>query len=98
MKKKWFPLWVIPLVIGMAIGTVWLRLYLVRTTYAIDQAEREIRSMRQVREQMELKVTGFRSPRRLEALARAKFNLTQPRADQIINMSRFQQAKAPRER
>ncbi len=79
-------MWVIPLVIGMAIGTVWLRLYIVRTTYSIDQTEREIRSMHQVREQMELKVTAFRSPRKLEALARAKFNLSQPHAEQIINM------------
>ena len=86
MKRKWIPLWVIPLVIGLSVGTVWLRLYLVRTTYAIDQADREIRSISQVREQMELKVTAFRSPRKLEALARAKFNLSQPHAEQIINM------------
>jgi hypothetical protein len=38
MLKRWIPLWVIPVVLVMAIGTVWLRLAIIRTTYAINQA------------------------------------------------------------
>lgn len=71
----------------MAIGTVWLRLSIVRTTYAISQSERDIRRLQQDRETMELRTTALRSPRRLELLARGKFHLTQPRSEQVIHMA-----------
>jgi cell division protein FtsL len=85
--RNWIPLWAIPGVIVLAIGTVWLRLHIVRTTYAIDVAERELRSLQQQREQMELKVTALRSPRKLESIARGRFGLSHPHADQVIHMS-----------
>jgi cell division protein FtsL len=84
--RFWIPLWVFPIVLGLAIGTTWLRLGIVRTTYAINQAEREIRNLVIEREQMELKVTALRSPRRLEAIARSRFGLTQPKSDRIVQM------------
>ena len=84
--KKWTPLWAIPLLILLAIGTVWLRLSIVRTTYSIDQADRQIREIHQSHEQTELRVTGLRSPRRLELLAKTKFGLAQPKAEQIIHL------------
>lgn len=84
--KRWFPVWAFPLLVTMAIVTVWLRLSIVRTTYAIDQSEKQIRELQQTREQTELKVTALRSPRRLEVLARSKYGLTQPKAEQIIHM------------
>lgn len=80
----WVPLWAMALVALMAIGTVWLRLAIVRTTYQISESEQMIRQLQQVREDMDLKVTGLRSPRRLEALAKTRFDLLQPRSDQII--------------
>jgi cell division protein FtsL len=80
------PLWVIPALVAMAIGTVWLRLRIVRTTYSINQSERKARELRQEREEMELKVTALRSPRRLELLARSKFGLGTPRADQVVHL------------
>ena len=86
MIRKWIPLWVIPVLVGAAIGTVWLRLTIVRTTYSIHQADRELRSLQKQREQAELKFAALRSPRRLELLAKTKFGLTQPRADQIVHM------------
>jgi hypothetical protein len=86
MSRKWIPLWVIPVVIVLAIGTVWLRLSIVRTTYAINQSEKEIQGLRQAREQMELKVTALRSPRHLEGLARGKYGLGTPRAEQIVHL------------
>jgi cell division protein FtsL len=85
--RVWIPLWVIPIVAGLAIGATWMRLGIVRTTYAINQAEREVRNLQIEREQMQLKVTALRSPRRLEALARARFGLSQPKSDRIVQMN-----------
>jgi|GEM_PF-512941 len=90
MKKKnvknYIPKWVAPVVLTMAVLTVWVRLSIVKTTYAIGEAGKEIRALEQAREQMDLRLTGLRSPRRLEGIARTKFGLTQPRADQVIHM------------
>jgi hypothetical protein len=87
MSRKWIPIWVVPTLVALAILTVWLRLSIVRTTYAINQAERHGRELRQAREDMELKVTALRSPRRLEVLAKSKFaGLTTPRSDQVIHL------------
>lgn len=84
MIKRFVPFWVIPAMIAMAIGTVWVRLTIVRTTYAINETDKMIRSLQQVREQSELKVAGLRSPRRLEILARSRFGLSQPKSDQVV--------------
>jgi cell division protein FtsL len=90
MIRRWLPphvaIWVVPAVVALAIGTVWLRLSIVRTTYAINQAERRLAALRLEKEQMELKVAGLRSPRRLEILARTKFGLAQPRAEQVVHL------------
>jgi len=82
----WFPVWALPVLLILAIGTVWVRLAIVRTTYEISQTDSMIRNLQQDREQEELKVTGLRSPRRLETIARVKFGLTQPKAEQVIPM------------
>lgn len=86
MKKNWLPLWVIPILILMATGTVWLRLSIVRTTYAISQTDRVIANLKKEREQINLKVAGLRSPRRLEVLAKTKFGLDQPKPDQVVHL------------
>jgi cell division protein FtsL len=80
------PLWVVPMLIAMAIGSVWLRLSIVRTTYSIAQTEKKIRQLQLDREQMELKVTALRSPRRLELIARTRFGLSQPKSEQIVHL------------
>jgi hypothetical protein len=85
--KQWMPLWVLPVLIAMAIGTVALRLSIVRKTYAIDQMDRQIRALKEAREKIDVRVAGLRSPRRLELIARARFGLSQPRTDQVIYMS-----------
>lgn len=72
--------------IAMAVGTVWLRLSIVRTTYDINQSEKSIRTLRQQREETELRLAGTRSPRRLEALARERFHMAQPRAEQVVHV------------
>lgn len=93
MLLPWFPLWALPVVICLAIGTVWIRLAIVRTTYEISQTDSMIRNLQQDREQEELKVTGLRSPRRLEMIAKTKFGLSQPKAEQVIPMRRLTSAK-----
>jgi cell division protein FtsL len=90
------PLWMIPVLVALSVGTVWLRLSIVRTTYAIHQTEREIRNLTIEREQMELKVTALRSPRRLEMLARSRFGLSQPKSDRIVQMRETGEALARR--
>ena len=98
MKNKFLvpgvPLWVLPVVIVMAIGTVWLRLAIIRTTYEISQTDAMFRNLQQEREQQELRVTALRSPRRLESIAKVKYGLTQPRADQVIQMQTRSLARA----
>lgn len=84
--RAWIPLWVVPVIATLAIGTTWLRLGIIRTTYEINQEEKEIRNLQIEREQMELKVTALRSPRRLEAIARTRFGLSQPKSDRIVQM------------
>ena len=83
--KRWLPLWIIPVIVLMAIGTVWLRLTIVRTTYDINQTEKQISNARQEREHIALRLAGLRSPKRLEALAHAKFGLTRPRSEQVVH-------------
>lgn len=84
MKQRWFPFWVFPVVIALAIGTVWLRLWIVRTTYAINQADKDMRTLRLQREQLDVKFATVRSPRKLETLARTKFKLNQPNSNQVV--------------
>lgn len=67
-------------------GTISLRLWIVRTTYAVHQADREIRELQLERERAELKTAAMKSPLKLEALARQKFKLTQPATQQVIHM------------
>jgi hypothetical protein len=88
MLKKWIPFWAIPVLVAFATGTVWLRLAIVRTTYAINFTEREMDRARQSSELLHLKVAALRSPRRLELLARTKFGLTPPKVDQIIHFKK----------
>ncbi len=82
--KKWVPLWVIPVLVAVSIGTVWLRLSIIRTTYAINDADRELTRLRQEKELVQLKVSALRSPKRLEELAHHQFGLFQPRMDQVV--------------
>jgi cell division protein FtsL len=83
-QKKLLMLWLVPLVAMMAIGTVWLRLMIVDTTYAIHQLEETNRALRQEKVKAELRLATQRSPRRLEQLAKTKYQLAPPRTDQVI--------------
>lgn len=84
--KRWVPLWVIPVLIVFSIGTVWIRLFIVRTTYHINEVNQTLAQMRRDKDQLQLKVMALRSPKRLESLAVNKFGLNQPRVDQIVHL------------
>lgn len=80
------PVWAIPTLIAMAIGTVSVRLWIVRTTYSIDETDRMYRGLQHERERAELRLASLRSPRRLELLARTRFSLAPPRPEQVIHL------------
>jgi hypothetical protein len=88
MNKKagWIPLWAVPVLVFMAIGTVWLRLTIVRMTYSVAQTEKMIRNLQHSRETAEVKLASMKSPRRLEALARSRFGLSQPHSDPVVHV------------
>lgn len=86
MKKRILPLWVVPVLIAMSIGTVWLRLSIVRTTYTITQSDQMIRNLELERQGLGAKLASQKSPRRLEALARARFGLSQPKPEQVVRV------------
>ena len=88
MLRKWIPLWTVPTLLIFAVGTVWLRLSIVRTTYVINQMNQRIEQVRQEREKLQLKIAALRSPRRLELLARTKFGLTLPRMEQVVHFKK----------
>jgi len=83
-KSSFFPPWIWPVFFVLTIGSVAIRLSIVKTTYEVTQAEKTLRSLQQDREQIELRVAGLRSPRRLEVLARSRFGLAQPHSEQVI--------------
>jgi hypothetical protein len=83
---KWIPTWAVPVLILFSVGTVWLRLAIVRTAYSINQTDRETEKARQNRELLQIKLAELRSPRRLEVLARTRYGLGQPRVDQVIHV------------
>jgi hypothetical protein len=83
---RWIPLWSIPCLVVFAVATVWLRLSIVRTSYRIDETDRMIRDLKRVQELSELKLASMRSPRRLELLARSRFGLQPPRAEQVVHL------------
>lgn len=82
----WLPAWALPLMVVMAVGTVWLRLSIVRTTYMIDQTEQMITNAKHERERARLKLTELRSPARLQSLAKDKFQLKPPKQGQVVRL------------
>lgn len=79
----------LPVLIVMAVGTVWVRLKIVRTTYEINETEKMLSQGRHEQEKLELQVAQLRSPRRLELLAKSRFHLNPPKSDQVVHLSHF---------
>ena len=84
--RRFFPPWILPLVVIFSIGTVWLRLAVVRSSYAISKSDRMIASLRGEQEKAELRLAQLRSPKRLEKLARERFHLQPPSTAQVVKL------------
>ncbi len=93
--KKWFPLWAVLAVFIFSIGTVWLRLTIVRITYDIHQMERAIDQNKQVLDTLQIKISELKSPKRLEHLARTQYQLKPPHVKQVIPMRQSEQKPEP---
>ena len=83
---KWIPKWVYFALVVFAIGTVWLRLYIVQSTYHIDQKDKIISNLQKNIEKVKLDVEELKSPKKLEALAQKKFQLSPAHPSQVIIM------------
>lgn len=82
--KRWFPKWVFPVLLVFSVATVALRLKIVNTVYEINQTEKIISNSKHEKEKAVVKVSGLRSPRRLEILSKTQFKLNQPTAKQVV--------------
>lgn len=82
--QRSIPFWVIPFVIFFSLGTVWLRLGVVRMSYNISQLEKRIQKKQQEKELLQLRWAELRSPKKLETLARKNFQLGPPQLHQVI--------------
>ncbi len=91
--KRLLPRWIWPVILVMAIATVSVRLFIVKTSYSVHEAQSRIRTLKQQREQLEMRSAQLRSPRRLEGLARQR-QMEPARPEQIIRVSQAQ-AKEP---
>jgi len=86
IKQIWFPWWSICGLILLSVFTIGIRLSLVNTTYSINEIERENNQLMRERENQSLKHLQLRSPRKLEALAKNKFQLKTPESRQWIHL------------
>ena len=87
MLRKWIPWWSLPLVVVLAVATVSLRLWVVRTSYEVNQTENMIRNMSQELEASKLRVAKLRSPSRLKELAKTVLGLEPVAPESIIRMN-----------
>lgn len=87
--KHWVPLWVLPTIVVFAIGTVWVRLAIVDTTYAIGEVGRQIATIRQDNERLQVRLAALRSPRRLQRLAGRRHHLSAAQANQVVHVAQL---------
>lgn len=80
-------MWVVPVVMVLAAGTVWLRLSVVQTSYEVDFINKLHRNTRLQIEKLELEVARLRSPRHLEKLSKRKYKLKAPEAHQVVYLN-----------
>lgn len=69
-----------------SVGTIWLRLSVVRTTYEIGQLDQMIKNKMAEKQKAVIESTRAKSPEKLERLAKSKFNLSTPSTAQIIHL------------
>lgn len=87
MKKKVFSIPLLFTVFLLAGVSVWLRLFVVKTTYEINQVNRMLSNAEKDLEQVKLKIAELKSPAHLQKLAREKFELYPPSSKQLVQLS-----------
>jgi hypothetical protein len=83
-KKRRLPLGSIFLLLIFSIGTVWLRLLVVRLAYSIDEVHQWMGRSKRKHDQLQLELVEMKSPSQLKELARTRFHRMQPHAKQVI--------------
>jgi cell division protein FtsL len=86
MRRFQIPIWVIPVILLLSVGTVWVRLSIVQFSYEINLTDRELNQTISRVEKLKVEVSQLRSPSRLEILAREEFGLRPPRIEQIVHL------------
>lgn len=84
MKGKHFALLFLGTI--MTCAFVWVRLQIVSISYDINELAKQERVIREECNSLNLRINEARSPRRLEHIAATKFNMSAPRAGQVILM------------
>ncbi len=77
-----------------AVGTVWLRLDIVKTSYEISQMDSLIRNVKKSNETLSLDIARLRSPTTLKKLAREKYHFDAPVAGQVIYLKEPKELQA----
>lgn len=67
-----------------AIVSVGLRLSIVKTTYQVGQTNKMIQNAKLEKEKASVRLSKLRSPRQLEAIAKSKYHLEPPKAEQVV--------------
>ena len=83
-RQTLFPPWALVLAFVLAVGTIWLRLHIVGLSYELGQMDQMIRNATQERQKLAIQMTEVRDPKKLEEMARKKFELQPPEAKQIV--------------
>ncbi|HTM09188.1 MAG TPA: cell division protein FtsL [Verrucomicrobiae bacterium] len=70
--------------LAMALAHVWLRLQVVHMGYALSTATKLERELEQENRELKVELATLTSPRRLEAMARARLGMSQPQRGQVV--------------
>jgi cell division protein FtsL len=84
--KQWVPIWVYFVLIVFAVGTVTLRLTIVRASLNKSQIEKMLSNSMHEQDQLNSQLSQLKSPRRLERLAKTKYMLDTPMANQVMEL------------
>lgn len=80
-------MWAVVLIGVFSVATVSLRLYIVKTSYQIDQSSKILHNAMKEREILNLKLAQSKSPVALRPIARNRFHLDLPHPKQVVRMN-----------
>lgn len=72
------------LITAFTCSFVWVRLQLVSIGYEIHELEEKERTLKDECNKLALKINEAKAPQRLEQLAKSKFNMYPPAANQVV--------------